>query len=221
MIDKDDLDFLSKTQNNMFIVLEGTDGSGTSTQAKMLARSLQKKGLSVFSTAEPSENFLGKNLRLALQGEKKLSPKAFQLLFFADREEHLQNEIFPALKRGEIVICERYNWSSLAYGQAEGVDQNFLEDLAQSFPEPDYTLFMNIPAEKSLERVLKRGEKIEYFENTSILSTVRSIMIDLAEGCRFTKRATILDATETPDEIFARIEMVLTPLLFLENFSAE
>lgn len=205
----------------MFIVLEGTDGSGTSTQAKLLAKSLKKKGLKVFSTAEPSQNFLGKNLRESLQGEKKLSPKAFQLLFFADREEHLQNEIFPALKRGEIVICERYNWSSLAYGQAAGVDQNFLENLAKSFVEPDYTLFMNIPAEKSLARVVSRGEKIEYFENTSTLSSVREVMIDLAEGCKFTKRATILDASETPEKIFSRIEMVLTPLLFLENFSAQ
>lgn len=205
----------------MFIVFEGTDGSGTSTQAKKLAEHLKNKGLKVFSTAEPSENFLGKNLRKVLQKKEKLSPKAFQLLFFADREEHLQNEVLPALERGEIVICERYNWSSLAYGQAEGVDQNFLEYLAEHFLKPDYTFFMNIPAEKSMERVVSRGAEIEHFENQKILATVRKVMLNLAEGCRFTKRATVLDATETPDQIFARIDMVLTPLLFLEHFEAE
>ncbi len=210
-----------KNPEKMFIVFEGTDGSGTSTQAKLLAQHLTSKGLKVFSTAEPTENFLGKTLREVLQKKKELSPKAFQLLFFADREQHLQNEILPALARGEIVICERYNWSSLAYGQAEGVDQKFLENLAESFVEPDYTFFMNIPAEKSMERVETRGADIEHFEKTEILSTVRSVMQGLAEGCKFTKRASVLDATETPEQIFARIDMVLTPLLFLENFEAK
>jgi dTMP kinase len=209
----------------MFIVFEGTDGSGTSTQAKKLAESLQQKGLKTFSTAEPTKNFLGKTLREVLQKKKSLSPKAFQLLFFADREEHLQNEILPALKRGEVVICERYNWSSLAYGQAEGVEKKFLENVAKSFLKPDYTFFMDIPAEKSLERIKKREEEtglaLEHFETQNTLSTVREVMRNLAEGCMFTKRASVIDASETPEKIFSRVEMVLTPLLFLESFTAE
>lgn len=205
----------------MFLVFEGTDGSGTSTQAAITAAHLIKKGLTVFQTAEPSNNFLGKNIREALQGKKKLSPKAFQLLFFADREEHLQNEIIPALTRGEIVICERYNWSSIAYGTAEGVDQNFLEYLADSFVEPDYTFFFDLDPKTSLQRIKKRGNGIEYFETHTTLSSVRNTMKNLAERCAFTKRATVFDATESPEQIFARIDMVLTPLLFTQNFEAK
>lgn len=201
----------------MFIVFEGTDGSGTSTQAKILAESLTKKGLSVFSTAEPSINFLGKNLREVLQHKKNLSPKAFQLLFFADRAEHIEKEILPALKEGKIVICERYNWSSIAYGSAEGVDQKFLEMLSENMLTPDYTFFFDLAPKVSLERIEKRGEGKEFFETDKTLTKVRKTMKNLAERCAFTKRATVFDASETPEEIFSRIDMVLTPIMF-NNF---
>jgi len=201
----------------MFIVFEGPDGSGTSTQARLLAENLEKKGLKVFTTAEPSKDILGKVLREALQKTHKLSPKAFQLLFFADREQHVQNEILPALARGEIVICERYNWSSIAFGISENVERVFLENIASSFPEPDYTFFMNISAEKSLERVISRGEKLEHFETSEKLKIVQEVMLNLAEQSAFTKKSTILNATGSIETIAQSIEMILTPMLFLQN----
>ncbi|HIQ56901.1 TPA: dTMP kinase [Candidatus Gracilibacteria bacterium] len=201
----------------MFIVFEGPDGSGTSTQAKILAKNLEKKGLKVFTTAEPSKNILGKVLREALQKKYELSPKAFQLLFFADREQHVQNEVLPALARGEIVICERYNWSSIAFGVSEKVERKFLENLSSSFVEPDHTFFMNISAEKSLERVVLRGEKLEHFETSEKLKIVQEVMLNLAEQSAFTKRSTILNATDSIETIAQNIEMILTPMLFLQN----
>jgi len=201
----------------MFIVFEGPDGSGTSTQARLLAENLEKKGVKVFTTAEPSKDILGRVLREALQKKHKLSPKAFQLLFFADREQHVQNEILPALARGEIVICERYNWSSIAFGVSENVERAFLENIAYSFLEPDYTFFMNISAEKSLERVISRGEKLEHFETSEKLKIVQEVMLHLAEKSAFTKRSTILNATDSIETIAQSIEMILTPMLFLEN----
>jgi len=201
----------------MFIVFEGPDGSGTSTQAKILAKNLEKKGLKVFTTAEPSKNILGKVLREALQKKYELSPKAFQLLFFADREQHVQNEVLPALARGEIVICERYNWSSIAFGVSEKVERKFLENLSSSFIEPDHTFFMNISAEKSLERVVLRGEKLEHFETSEKLKIVQEVMLNLAEQSAFTKRSTILNATDSIETIAQNIEMILTPMLFLQN----
>ncbi|HID91661.1 TPA: dTMP kinase [Candidatus Peregrinibacteria bacterium] len=201
----------------MFIVFEGPDGSGTSTQAKILAKNLEKKGLKVFTTAEPSKNILGKVLREALQKKYELSPKAFQLLFFADREQHVQNEVLPALARGEIVICERYNWSSIAFGVSEKVERKFLENLSSRFIEPDHTFFMNISAEKSLERVVLRGEKLEHFETSEKLKIVQEVMLNLAEQSAFTKRSTILNATDSIETIAQNIEMILTPMLFLQN----
>lgn len=205
----------------MFIVFEGTDGSGTSTQAAELSQRLQQKGMKVLQTAEPSSSFLGKILRETLQKKHSLSAKAFQLLFFAEREEHLQNEILPALARGEVVICERYCWSSIAYGQAEGVEKEVLESLSSSFLSPDYTFFMNLPADISISRIETRGEEKEYFETEDTLSLVRSTMIDLAERCAFTKRATVLDASESIEQISSRIDMVLAPILFTEFFTAK
>lgn len=201
----------------MFIVFEGTDGSGTSTQARILAENLQKKGVKVFTTAEPSKDTLGKVLREALQKKHALSPKAFQLLFFADREQHIQNEILPALARGEVVICERYNWSSIAFGVSEAVERDFLEQLSSSFLEPDHTFFMNISAEKSLERVISRGENLEHFETSEKLTIVQKIMLNLAERSAFTKRSTIINATDSVETIAQQIEMILTPILFLQT----
>lgn len=201
----------------MFIVFEGPDGSGTSTQARMLAENLERKGLKVFKTAEPSKDLLGKLLREVLQKKHSLSPKAFQLLFFADREQHIQNEVLPALTRGEIVICERYNWSSIAFGVSEGVEREFLENLASSFVKADHTFFMNISAEKSLARVISRGDKLEHFETSEKLKIVQEIMLNLAEQSAFTKRSTILDATNSIEVLAQQIEMIITPMLFLQT----
>lgn len=207
--------------HTMFLVFEGSDGSGTSTQAKLLAERLEQKGLSVFPTAEPSNHFLGKTLREVLQKKKTLSPKAFQLLFFADRQEHLQNEILPALQNGKIVICERYCWSSIAYGSSEGVSQDFLESLTSTFREPDYTFFMNLSPEESLKRIEKRGETVEHFETKTHLSKVQTVMTELSERCAFTRRASVLDASESIEKIASRIDMLLAPLMFSSFFEPQ
>ncbi len=201
----------------MFIVFEGPDGSGVSTQARLLAQNLEKKGLKVFVTAEPSNDFLGKVLREALQKQQHFFPKAFQLLFFADREHHIQNEILPALERGEVVICERYNWSSIAFGVSEKVDRLFLEHIASSFLQPDHTFFLNIPADQSVERIISRGHPREHFETREKLEIVREVMLNLAEQSAFTKKSTILDATQSRETLAKSIEMVLIPLLFLQH----
>ena len=86
---------------------------------------------------------------------------------------------------------------------------------------PDYTFFFDLPAQISLQRIQERGNQVEYFETEKTLTSVRKTMTNLAERCAFTKRATVFDAQETPDQIFARIDMVLTPLLFNEHFQAK
>ncbi|MEI7511059.1 MAG: dTMP kinase [Candidatus Peregrinibacteria bacterium] len=205
----------------MFLVFEGPDGSGTSTQAELLTRALQKKGLSVLKTAEPSSGILGKEIRKILQHEYALHSAAFQLLFFADREEHLMKEIIPALEAGKVVICERYVWSSIAYGVASGVVQNRLEQLAEHCLKPDYTFFCNVPPEVSLSRIEQRGNPTELFETEKTLGTVQECMTELAERCAFTKRASVLDATESKEQILGRIEMLLAPLLFARYFEPQ
>lgn len=203
----------------MFLVFEGTDGSGTSTQADLLAQRLQKKGRSVLHTREPSSFPLGKMLRKALSSEITLSPSAFQLLFFADRNDHLEKEILPALGKGCIVICERYCWSSIAYGKSTGVSSDLLHTLTHQCLIPDYTFFLSLSAEDSLQRITERGEGREHFETHSVLSEVHAVMTELVEQCAFTKKASLLDASESREQIASRIDMLLAPLLFAESFA--
>src|SRR5437667_268896 len=98
-----------------FIVLEGIDGAGTTTQADAIAAALRKKGRQVFVTREPSDLAIGKQIRAALVGKAAFPSDALALLFAADRLDHLEREVQPALRAGTDVICDRYVLSSMAY----------------------------------------------------------------------------------------------------------
>lgn len=185
----------------MFIVFEGTDGSGTSTQAKELYNRLTSKGYSVLHTHQPSDGAAGALLDDLLKHKKSISPDAFQVLFFADRLDHLSTTIIPALQNKTIVICERYNWSTIAYGAASGVHIDFLQTISSFFPSPDLTVFLDIPAAVSLTRVEQRGEQLEYFETLSVLQQVHSTMSRLANESFGTKAVLACDATQNKDII--------------------
>src|SRR3989338_2355735 len=116
----------------MFIAFEGLDGSGSSTQAQLLAKRLEKKGKKVLVTKEPtSDNPTGKLIRSVLQHRQKMSPQELQRLFTEDRAEHLKNVIEPALAAGTTVITDRYLFSTLAYGALE-VEWDWLKRLNQN-----------------------------------------------------------------------------------------
>src|SRR5258705_309057 len=99
----------------MFIVLEGLDGAGTTTQTERLAAALRARGQTVLATAEPTDGPVGRLLRRFLSGELEIEETAQALLFAADRLHHLQNQIEPTLAGGAIVISDRYYLSNLAY----------------------------------------------------------------------------------------------------------
>src|SRR4030042_1302074 len=97
-----------KTKKGLFIVFEGLDGSGQTTQIGLLERYLKMKGKKIHVTSEPSNSMIGGLIRALLTKYWKLSNVGMQLLYCADRAHHLENEILPALKKGNIVICSRY-----------------------------------------------------------------------------------------------------------------
>jgi len=107
----------------LFIVFEGPDGSGLSTQTKLLAKWFKSKGEKVLLTKEPTNSMIGGLIRSILKKEWKVDMKTFGLLFSADRSHHLSNEIEPALKDGYNVVCDRYILSTLAFN----VEKNNLE----------------------------------------------------------------------------------------------
>jgi dTMP kinase len=154
-----------------FIVLEGLDGSGTTTQLARLKEQLEACGHRVHATCEPSNGPIGKLLRTALLGRlggipgHRVSAETLALLFAADRREHLDQEVLPALAEGEIVLCDRYVLSSMAYqGQALGLEWvETLNDFAQS---PDLTLYVEVSGATAAKRRASRGGEEEIFDDT-------------------------------------------------------
>lgn len=189
----------------MFIVFEGIDGSGTSTQAKSLYKKLKDNNKKVIITNEPSDLFLGKILRDVLQNKIKLDPKSFQLLFFADRSNHLENIILPSLKNNHIVICERYNWSTIAYGIASKLDKELLYNISKSFLYPDHTILLNLDDKTALNRIKKRGEQIEHFENSKTLNIVQKELLFLANNNINTKKSHIFNANKSIENLSSEI----------------
>ena len=161
-----------------FIVIEGIDGAGTTTQAQRLAEHLQGRGLPVCVTHEPTTGPVGALLRQALthrfvvpgtHGVRPPSWRTMAMLFAADRLDHLDSEIMPNLFDGVTVICDRYDLSSLAYQSATANDADaavdWLRALNAHARRPDLTLVVNVPAEVAAQRRRRRGQAEELYEH--------------------------------------------------------
>lgn len=163
-----------------FIVFEGLDGSGQSTQAKKLYNFFRQTGRLVILTKEPTKDSqAGRKIRKVLKQEIKVESDELQKLFVQDRKEHLKTLIRPALKEGKYVISDRYFLSTCAFG---GIDLNMerLIKLNNDFILPDITFFLDVSPEICLERIERRGEKFEFFEKREKLTRVRKNYLSLA-----------------------------------------
>ena len=157
-----------------FICIEGLDGCGKTTQAKLLAKKLRKSHNAVY-TAEPSRGKIGSYLRNSyLYGEKRLSSVLEALLFAADRIEHLENEVLPALREGRLVISDRYVYSSLAYQGAAGLSLEWIEKVNEHALKPDLAVFVDVDLETVMNR-LKAKKSV--MEKTETLEKVRDVYL--------------------------------------------
>ncbi|PIW92243.1 MAG: dTMP kinase [Candidatus Nealsonbacteria bacterium CG_4_9_14_0_2_um_filter_37_38] len=156
-----------------FIVFEGLDGSGQSTQANLLKDFLLEKNFNVILTKEPTQDSeAGKKIRKILDKKAGVQPLQLQKLFAQDRKEHLENIIIPALKEGKIVISDRYFFSSFAYGSASGVNLEWLIKINDEFLLPNLTFILKVSPKICLGRIKKRGDKITLFEEKKELEKV-------------------------------------------------
>ena len=156
----------------MFIVFEGLDGSGSSTHSRLLKENLEKNGQQVAQTKEPTNLPIGKLIRQFLQHKHKTTEKALQLLFAADRLDHLSKIIKPKQEEGKIVISDRYFFSSIAFGTLKSAEMfPWLEELYKDFPLPDMIFLLKVPPSECMKRIQKR-EQIEFFEQEEILKKV-------------------------------------------------
>lgn len=148
-----------------FIVLEGLDGSGTTTQLHKLSEELTKVGKEVYKTFEPTDDPIGKLIRSILRKEISQTPVTVSKLFVSDRYEHINGKdgVRERVNRGEVVVCDRYLFSSLAYQSPEcGFD--YVKGINDEFPLPEHLFFISVPVEICQERMDKRGEIKELFD---------------------------------------------------------
>ncbi|NLE06274.1 MAG: dTMP kinase [Crenarchaeota archaeon] len=148
-------------KKGIFIVIEGLDGSGKTTQAKILARKL-RKNYDTFFTVEPSDGRIGSFIRKQILYDKTRPPVSIEaLLFAADRIDHIINQVQPALNDGKIVISDRYIYSSLAYQGSAGLHLDWIETINQFALKPDLALFIDVSPEIVLDRLKRKKSNME------------------------------------------------------------
>ncbi len=163
-----------------FIVFEGIDGSGKTTQAKLLAERLEGQGVPVLRTAEPTHGPVGTVIRSL---KTRPEPREEARLFADDRRYHVEQVIEPALKKGYTVVCDRFVYSSLAYQGARGENLNEIVSWNKPFAlKPDVILLLEVPVEMALSRIsAARTNKFSIFEKSETLEAVDEIYRSLSD----------------------------------------
>lgn len=158
----------------LFVVIEGLDGAGTTTQTFELASLFRSAGIPVETTREPSDSDLGCALRERTRSTGVQNPHVSALGFAFDRMSHLYDDggIVAKLESGVSVICDRYELSSLAYQAAAGADIDWLVEINRPAISADVTVFLDVPAEVCVARIARRGDSHEAYHEQSFLADV-------------------------------------------------
>ncbi|MHA1708191.1 MAG: dTMP kinase, partial [Candidatus Heimdallarchaeaceae archaeon] len=167
-----------------FICLEGIDGSGKTTHARLLVKNLQEQGYVAVYTTEPTRwSIPGRKLRESFFAPERLPVEEEFKLFLQDRILHIKEEVRPQLEEGKVVITDRYYFSSVAYQGSRGLDWRYiLEENERVAIIPDLVILIDIPVNVALERIsVDRSEGINTFEKKENLAKVRDIYLNLAE----------------------------------------
>jgi len=197
-----------------FVVFEGGDGSGTTTQLSLLGERLKNTEKPVFfPTFEPTDGQIGKIIRSALKKESVLRPQTLAMLFAADRNEHLngENGILARAKRGELVVSDRFTLSSLVYQGIECGDE-LPSALNSRFPAPELTLFFDIDPKIAVNRMSKRGS-LEIYEYLEFQEKVRQKYISAVEGYKKAgARVEIIDSSKTIEEVADKVWSIISKM---------
>ncbi len=199
-----------------FIVLEGIDGSGTTTHSQLLTKFLEEKGLNVHLTQEPSSSIIGDLLKKILLDEN-IPPETDALLFAADRLIHYKNEIEKKLEDGYIVISDRYLESSIVYqsSQTDDISIEWIENINRFVGIPDITIILDLPPEISLKRKLSHlkltGKNKEKFENLDFLGKVRNKFLERAKekGYKIIKSENSIESIQNEIQNYIKSQLKL------------
>lgn len=205
---------MSDSNRGTLITIEGIDGVGKTTHAKMLADFLSGRGLDVVQLREPTNGFWGKKIKNLTKHGRNVTPKEECQWFLKDRMEDVQNNISPALKNGKIVIMDRYYYSTMAYQGALGLDVNKIREENEKFaPKPDLVIILDVPPEVGLARITNnRKEELNYFETMDYQSKVRELFLSMKSY----DNVQILNGNRSLEEIQEEIRKVVNNLLKFE-----
>ncbi|MCS7215294.1 MAG: dTMP kinase [Thermodesulfovibrio sp.] len=202
----------------IFITFEGIEGSGKTTQGKILVEKLKREGFNVLYTYEPGDTQAGKHIRgILLNSEIRINPLCELLLYFADRVQHIEEKIKPSIESGFIVICDRFTDSTFVYqGYARGISIDLIKRLNKVILDkfiPDLTILLDCPAEVGLKRNQKINKKDRFeIENLDFHEKVRRGYLELVQVNK--KRFFVLDATQSIDkiseEIYKKVKSIIS-----------
>lgn len=194
-------------KNGLFITFEGADGCGKTTQIELLDKYLREKGYETLLTREPGAKGLGVKLReILLNYDGEVSPQAESFLFLADRAQHIDCIIKPALKNGTIVLCDRHTDSTVAYqGYGRGLDLtriNSLNEIATGGLKPDLTIVFDIDIETSMSRVGSNKDRMES-AGMEFFNRVRNGYLEIAK--QEPNRVKVINSSDTIENIHKQV----------------
>lgn len=210
---------MKRKNKGWFIVFEGIDGSGKSTQLRRIARRLQKSGHDVFETFEPTDGPVGKLIRDMLTGAIPVDQRTIASLFAADRTDHLLNQtsgIRKMVDQGRVVVCDRYYFSSYAY-HAQFIDMDWVihsNSLNQQILQPDATIFIDVPPEVCFERIQQNREQLEMYEKIDMMKQVRENYFTAFDRLKKSETVRIVDGRQelemVEDAIWKEVQQIMT-----------
>jgi dTMP kinase len=185
----------------LFIVIEGIDGTGKSTQVRNLGAWFETQGREVVLSREPTNGPWGRKLRQSA-ATGRLSPENELGYFLNDRREHVEELIKPALDAGKVVILDRYYFSTMAYQGARGFDPAEIRRMNEAFaPLPDLLLILDLDVDTAHQRIGQRGDSANEFEKRESLEKCREIFLSLRDE----PFARVVDASGSLDEVSSKI----------------
>jgi len=202
----------------LLIAVEGIDGAGTTSQAVALADYLRARGWDIHLTAEPSPGPVGRMIRGALAKEESFTSDTLALLFAADRLDHLDREIQPALARGATVLTDRYLLSSLAY-QTLGTSLEWVREINARARPADLTVFLRVSVETALGRRQGRGGAEELFDPTELQRQIAAAYDTHSQSAEI--QAVVVDAEEDADTVQHDLRKIVEELLVSQRPSSE
>lgn len=205
-----------------FIVFEGLDGAGTTTQIQLLAQWLTLVKIKVETTKEPTNGPFGAVIRQVLDKRLIVDSETLALAFATDRSDHVNNSthgVRTLLSRGRWVLCDRYLFSSLAYQSAAGLEADWILEINRAAITPDLTIFVDTDEDVCMERINRRSTHDELFHNHQVLQKTRALYSTVIDDERLTGKLIVVDGNNRPEQVASDIQTKVSRWLNIDPLS--